>query len=121
MKFIYTLTVGVGIIVCSCSTTVNRTEFDRIYMSALTSTVGAVFYKGRDEDYDYFQAAWADGPTRFRIKAGQSPVIKPFPFSDDPEKWTCASSNQLNFSTPISDDDLKKLGILIKPEHDHPT
>jgi hypothetical protein len=107
------LVIGYAILISGCSTTVTRNEYERIVRSAMCNTLGAVHYKGREGNHDYFRAVWATGPTNFRIEVDQSPIGNHFPYTSDRRQW------RQDCPITLSEEESKRLLKHIEPEQDN--
>ena len=89
--------VTIGIFVATgCSTTVGRSEYNRIVLSTTHDTLGCVYYKGRENGFDYFRAQWNLGSDDIRLDVNQSPITNPFPYTGDKRKWRAGTFMNMN-------------------------
>lgn len=85
------LSTGMCLLGGGCSTTHSRTEFDEIVATTNRDTLGAVYYKGRKNGYDYFKARWNIGSKNMRVAISESPITKPFGYTLNEEAWLSAT------------------------------
>ena len=81
------------------SVTTSRSEFDTTAKDFLSQMIGEIYYKGRSGEYDYFEYYLnIYDPKAIRLKATESPVSDPFPYTSDKDKWRSGQKTHMTFS-----------------------
>ena len=63
------------------------------------TVVNVLWYRGRDEVYDYFKYVYGMFSERsFKVKVGGVEVEKPFPYTNDHKKWNKIESIDVKWS-----------------------
>lgn len=78
---------SVVLITDSCTPTYSRAEFEASVAETTRDTLGAVYYKGRKEGYDYFETRKNLGGDQFRLPISDSPISRPFDYSIFRGNW----------------------------------
>lgn len=83
------LVSGIGIFFLNggWNSTCTRAKFEEVMQSTNKDTLGGVFYRGRQNGYDYFRATWNVGAGNLRIPTTESPITRPFAYTSDKAKW----------------------------------
>ncbi len=77
----------------------SRSEFDTIVKDFMSQGIGEIYYKGRSGDYDYFEIYLNIYATeKIHLKATESPVSDPFPYTSDKDNWRSGQKTFMTFS-----------------------
>lgn len=90
------------IILCltSCTSTVTESIIREEVKSTKYDTLGIIYYKGRKEGYDYFQAEWNVGSKAYRVKVPNNIVKKPMNYTSVKSKWIVCGPHDLDSWLP---------------------